>query len=168
MNVLVRLATPEDSEKIAEFFNLGLRGNTFSYTGRNKPWDRERIESHRKSLQSGEGFAFVAIDQEKNIAVGECMCFGKTTGRTRHVKGCGWFVHPDYSGQGIATKLLRAIVKEAKLRGIKRLEAEIAVPNKASIKVAEKAGFKIEGRKKKGLLLDNGKYADTIIVGKIL
>jgi len=38
----------------------------------------------------------------------------------------------------------------------------------ASLRVAEKLGFKIEGKKEKGLLLDNGKYEDVYILGKLL
>jgi len=53
-------------------------------------------------------------------------------------------------------------------QGFKRAEAEIAVPNKASVKIAQKTGFKIEGRKEKSFLLDNGKYVDGYIVGKVL
>jgi RimJ/RimL family protein N-acetyltransferase len=34
--------------------------------------------------------------------------------------------------------------------------------------MALKCGFKIEGIKKKAMLMDDGKYIDTYIVGKIL
>lgn len=50
----------------------------------------------------------------------------------------------------------------------KLAEAEIAIKNVASWKMALRCGFNIEGTKKKALLTDDGKYIDTYIVGKIL
>jgi RimJ/RimL family protein N-acetyltransferase len=71
-------------------------------------------------------------------------------------------------GMGIATKLVEATLKEAQRRGFTRAEAEAAVKNTASVKLAVRCGFKIEGKRKNGLLLDDGKYADTYLFGKIL
>jgi len=77
-------------------------------------------------------------------------------------------VHPDYQGRGIATKLLKALLVEAKKKGLKRAEAECAVANVASWKLAKKCGFKIEGKKIKALITDDGKSIDTYIVGRLL
>ena len=70
--------------------------------------------------------------------------------------------------QGIGTKLLKAVLLQAKKRGFKKAQAEAAVANIASFKIAKKCGFKVEGRIKKGLLLDNGKYVDSYLFGKVL
>ena len=70
--------------------------------------------------------------------------------------------------KGVGTKLLRTALQFAKKKGFKRAEAEMAIKNKGSVKLAKKLGFKIEGTKKKALLTDDGKYIDTYIVGKIL
>ena len=75
---------------------------------------------------------------------------------------------PDYARKGIATKIVREAIYEAEKRNIKRLEAEVATENIPSIKLARKFNFKIEGRRKKGILLDDGRYIDTYIFGKIL
>jgi RimJ/RimL family protein N-acetyltransferase len=86
----------------------------------------------------------------------------------RHRVDYGLGVHPDYFGRGIGTKLLKFVLDDAKKSGFKRIEGEIAIKNKASWKMALKCGFKIEGIKKKAMLMDDGKYIDTYIVGKIL
>ena len=88
--------------------------------------------------------------------------------RLRHRGELGWGVHPDYQGKGIATKMLTEALKFAKKKGFKRAEAEMAIENKASWKLALRCGFKIEGTKKKAMLTDDGRYIDTYIVGKIL
>ena len=48
------------------------------------------------------------------------------------------------------------------------MEAEMAIKNVWSWKMALKLWFKIEWTKKKALLTDDGKYIDTYIVWKIL
>lgn len=77
-------------------------------------------------------------------------------------------IHPDFTGQRLGTKLLNFALEDAKKKGFKRAEAEMAVKNIGSWKMALKCGFKIEGTKKKALLTDDEKYIDTYIVGKIL
>ena len=111
---------------------------------------------------------FVAIDTNTNRPVGSCSFNAKETGRTRHRGEIGWFVHFNYWGRGIATKLVRAVLKEAKRRGFKKAMAEVAITNIASVRLAKRCGFKIEGRIKDGLLLDNGRYIATYMVGKNL
>ena len=52
--------------------------------------------------------------------------------------------------------MLRAVLKEAKMRGFKRVEAEIAIENVASVRLAKRCGFHLEGRRTAGLVLDSG------------
>lgn len=43
---------------------------------------------------------------------------------------------------------------------------EMKTENRISIKLAKKGGFKIEGKIKNGLLMDNGKSVDTYMLGR--
>ncbi len=51
---------------------------------------------------------------------------------------------------------------------LKRLEAEMVAKNTASVRLAEKFGFKREGTKRKAFLSDDGKYLNTYIYGELL
>ncbi len=165
--ITIRRAKPGDEKAIAEMINLGIKRKNWQYTGTNKPCSKEKIKEMRKAyLPGSNNVVFVALD--KNKIVGSTAFRFKKHGRMRHRVDCGWGVHPDYQGRGVATKLLKASLAFAKKKGFKRAEAEVAVENTASIKLAKKLGFKIEGRKKKALLTDDGRYIDTVIVGKIL
>jgi ribosomal protein S18 acetylase RimI-like enzyme len=53
-------------------------------------------------------------------------------------------VHPDYARKGIGTILLRAVLKEARKRGYKKVQAEAAVMNAATVRLDKRRGFRIE------------------------
>ncbi|MFW6027126.1 MAG: GNAT family N-acetyltransferase, partial [Candidatus Woesearchaeota archaeon] len=103
-----------------------------------------------------------------NKVVGNSAYIFSKKGRLKHRVDFGWSVHPDYQGNGIATKLVNLALDDAKKKGFKRAEAEFAVENIASYKLVLKCGFEIEGTKKKAILTDDNRLIDTYIVGKML
>jgi RimJ/RimL family protein N-acetyltransferase len=170
MKIIIRKAKKGDGKGIAEMFDIGLKRGFNCYTGNNSFFNNEKIKKLDKSLYENKkfDFSFVAIDSDNEKIIGKCIFWAKEKGRTRHRAEVGWGVHPDYTRKGIATELLKSTLDEAKKRGYKKIQAEAAVKNRASTKLAKKLGFKIEGRRKKGMLLDDGRYVDTYIFGKIL
>ncbi len=169
-NILIRKAKKGDGKDFVEYWNEGIRRKFFVYNGGNTIRPKKDILKYnrRYSSHSKNEFSFFAIDRTTGKIVGCCSFHGDERGRARHRVELGWTVHPDYARRGIATSLVNAVIKEAKKRGIKRLEAEAAIDNIPSVKLAKKFGFKIEGKRKSGLLLDNGKYADTYLFGILL
>jgi len=168
-NILIRKAKVGDEKGIVNLMEEGLRRKNWLYTGSNR-LSKDKLKKIREEfkLRSPSSYSFIAIDKLRDKIVCSVFFSFKKSGRTRHRIDFGWGVHPDYQKQGIATKVLKEALEFAKKKGFKRAEAEAAVINKGSIKLAEKCGFKIEGRKKQGLLLDNEKYADTYILGRTL
>jgi len=168
--IAIRKARKGDGKGITESFNDGLKRGFNIYTARNQPFDKKKIKEIEKDIKEKSKcrFSYIAFDKSSGKIAGSASLYGKGSGRVSHRAELGWWVHPDYAGKGIATKLVSALIKEAKRLGFKRLEAEVAVKNIPSIKLAKKMGFKVEGRKKCGLKLDNGKYVDTLIFGKII
>jgi len=170
MKIIIRKAKPGDEVGIAEMRQEGFKRKNWNYTGSNDLPDKKRLEKWRKSFsdKKAESFSFVAVDTEQDKIVGLAISSFKNRGRLRHRIDIGWGVHPDYQGKGIGTRILKESLKFAKQRGFKRAEAEAAIENIVSLKLAKKCGFKIDGKREKGLLLDNGKYVDTYTFGKIL
>jgi [ribosomal protein S5]-alanine N-acetyltransferase len=79
----------------------------------------------------------------------------------------GYWLGQKYWRMGIATEALEAIVKFAfrKLKFV-RLQADVAVENKASVKLLKKVGFKKEGLKRKGgRAKSTGKWHNTYLFG---
>ncbi len=79
----------------------------------------------------------------------------------------GYWLGEKYWRQGIATEALRAIVKYSfrKLKLV-RLQAGVAVENKASIRLLKKIGFKKEGRRRMAFRAKStGKWHDNYPFG---
>jgi len=73
-----------------------------------------------------------------------------------------WIAKP-FRGKNIATEARRLLVKYAfKTYNLKRLEANVRTFNKASARVLEKAGYKLEGILRKNKY-KNGKYLDDMV-----
>ncbi len=72
-------------------------------------------------------------------------------------------IHPKFRKKGIATKALKIVTRYAfKKYKLKRLEGWCRTFNKASARVMEKAGFKLEGVLRKNKCKD-GKYLNDMV-----
>lgn len=77
----------------------------------------------------------------------------------------GYMMMPEYCGKGIATEAVRLIVKEAfRRKPYERLSAVVYEPNLASVRVLEKNGFVLEGKKLKAVKC-NGIIYNTLHFG---
>lgn len=170
MKIIIREIKKGDGKGILECFNEALNRGFNTYTRSNTFSTLEDIKGFDKAFSKPRfnEFGFVAVDKEKNFVAGACLFSANGSERTRHIGEISWGVHPDYFKKGIATKLVNTITKEAKKRKFIRVEADVAKNNIASVKLAKRCGFKIEGIKKYGLLLDNGEYENVYMFSKIL
>lgn len=168
MEIIIRKARKGDGKGIAESFNEGLRRGFNLYTGTNKIFDKNKIKKIEKDLSKYKKDYCCYVAEDNGKIVGSAVFFGRERGRMRHRVELGWGVQPDYAKKGITTRMVSALAREAKRRGFKRIEAEAAVTNTGSVKLAKKLGLKLEGKRKMGLLLDNGKYVDSYLFGKII
>jgi RimJ/RimL family protein N-acetyltransferase len=70
---------------------------------------------------------------------------GATWNESRDVAEIGYWLRADARGRGVTTAALRLIVAWALANGAARVQLRAAVGNDASRRVAEKAGFRLEG-----------------------
>ena len=78
-----------------------------------------------------------------------------------HCGRLGMGVHQDFRGQGIGTQLLAQTMQKSRDKGLERIELEVYGSNESAIRFYEKAGFVVEGVKKKARKLD-GEYDDLV------
>lgn len=77
----------------------------------------------------------------------------------------GWWIGSRWWGQGITAVAIRGVTRHFfEDLGIHRVEAEVMAPNRASARVAEKAGFEFEGVAKEAYL-KRGERLDRLMYG---
>lgn len=85
----------------------------------------------------------------------------------KHIGAFGMAVSRAYWGQGIGSKLLRAMEIHAKSCGISRIEAEVRTANDRGVSLYTRNGFKIEGRREQAALID-GTFLDEFYIAKLI
>jgi ribosomal-protein-alanine N-acetyltransferase len=84
-----------------------------------------------------------------------------------HKGEIGYAIHPKFRGRGLASKSVILLTKYVfKKYNLKRISAMSRVKNKASSRVLEKAGYKLEGILRKNKCVD-GVYLDDFIYAKL-
>lgn len=76
-------------------------------------------------------------------------------------------VRASHQGQGIGTTLLNEAEKFARSRKMHRMELEVFERNESAVRLYEKLGYQIEGRRREAVKTPNG-YSDIIWMGKLL
>jgi phosphinothricin acetyltransferase len=66
-------------------------------------------------------------------------------------------------GRGIGTELLAAFVREADAAGIWTLQTSVFPENEASLRLLERSGFRVVGRRERIGQLD-GRWRDTLLL----
>jgi ribosomal protein S18 acetylase RimI-like enzyme len=102
---------------------------------------------------------FVAL--RGNDVVGWCDISPMKHEGFTHCGTLGMGVRKDFRRLGIGTTLLEQTIGEAKKLGLERIELEVFASNTAAIRLYEKAGFLVEGVKKKARKLD-GEHDDLV------
>lgn len=123
---------------------------------------KERLEDEKKGTQET-----LAIEVDGEYA-GFVNIHGLTKNdRYKHAAIIGYCTHPKYRGKGITTKAVKLVTDYAfKKYHLKRISGMCRTFNKASARVLEKAGYKLEGILKKNKFKD-GKYLDDMLWAKV-
>ena len=102
-----------------------------------EPWSEQAyVEACEK-----ENYLYLAAVDETGHAVGMCgLIVGPFEAEVMNVA-----VHPDYRGQGIARKLMTALMETGASRGVKEYTLEVRVSNVGAIHIYEAHGFVGEG-----------------------
>lgn len=119
----------------------------------------KKIKEFKKKKPSGERW-IIEVNSE---FAGWVDLDGMNEKFFEHRAHIGYCIHPKFRRKGLATKGTKLLAKYAfKRYKLKRLEAMCRDFNKASARVLEKAGFKLEGVLRKNKC-KNGKYFNDMI-----
>lgn len=153
--VRVRAMTREDWDRVAEIYGAGLAtGNaTFETEVPSwEAWDREHLASCRLVAERDGrvvGWAALAPVSERCVygGVGEVSVYVDEAAR----------------GAGTGLRLLRALIGASEEAGLWTLQAGVFPENEASVRIHEKAGFRLVGRRERLGRLD-GRWRDVLLL----
>ncbi|MCM3342101.1 GNAT family N-acetyltransferase [Paenibacillus sp. MER TA 81-3] len=166
INYTVRSAIERDAKDLSEL-RLQIDGETENL-------DREKGESFidvpgfeqiiKTDTENRRNLFLVAVVHDR--IVGFSRCEGNHLNRFSHKIDFGVCVIKDFWGYGIGGNLLKESISWADSNGIKKITLNVLETNDKAIKLYKKLGFKIEGILKKDKILSDGKYYNTIIMGR--
>ncbi|MCM3690710.1 GNAT family N-acetyltransferase [Neobacillus niacini] len=99
--------------------------------------------------------------------VGFSRCEGNQLKRTSHTVEFGVCVLKEYWGYGIGKNFLKESILWADAVGIKKMNLNVLETNEKAIKLYKEYGFDIEGILKNDKFLSDGKYYNTVLMGRI-
>lgn len=104
---------------------------------------RDQAQELLNYQRNSEGATYWAIClRESNYMIGQVNYLAHT-----RIPGLGYILHPDHWGNGYATEACRAALDYGfETLGLDRVELWIDETNAASLRVAQKLGFKVRGR----------------------
>ena len=147
--------TSEDATKVLEIYGLGLAARNATFETEIPSWNDWNLKHHQHSR-------FVYVHQE--IILG-WVALSPVSNRKVYagVTEVSIYIHPNAQGKGIGSQLMEKVIDNSEKNGIWTLFSSVFPENIATIKLHEKFGFRIIGKREKIAQLD-GIWRDTILL----
>lgn len=141
------------SVKVIYESGIATRNATFQSTAPEwEEWDKGHVSPCRLvAIENDQVLGWAALSPVS----GRCVYAG--------VAEVSVYVHPEARGKGVGNQLLQALIQESENHGFWTLQAGIFPENTSSIRIHEKNGFRIIGRREKIGQMD-GKWRDTLLL----
>lgn len=162
----IRPALKKDAQQLSEI-RVRIDGETENL-------DREKGEAYidtlgfeeliTKDTENRNNLFLVVVMNGK--VVGFSRCQGNHLKRFAHKVEFGVCLLKDYWGYGIGTNLLKESIAWADSNEITKMTLTVLETNEKAVRLYKKIGFKIEGVLEKDKLLSDGKYYNTIVMGR--
>jgi RimJ/RimL family protein N-acetyltransferase len=161
---IIRLE-PLGEEHLAGLASLGLNPAVVQNTRVPEPWpdgfERTWLELYEQGRRNGTRDGYAVVDAETGAFLGIAGVVDIEPDANQGE--IGYALAPGARGRGIATRALRLVTRYALDElGLERLELQIATDNDASVRVAEKCGYRREGVLR-SLYIKPGRRGDFVI-----
>jgi RimJ/RimL family protein N-acetyltransferase len=127
------------------------------------------LEEERSSTQNllDAPNSTLLVAEAMGAIVGVLDFHGGKHEQRAHTGELGVSVARSWRRQGVGSTLIGELERWAKPRGIKRIELHVFSNNSPAIRLYEKLGFALEGRRVGAVEVD-GSYIDVIQMGKVI
>lgn len=170
---MIRQAVDEDAAGLLAYFqalaadevnNTGIRSDIFQQTV------EEQRTLIRRYAHAPNSRLFV-LDADGKIA-GLVKMTGSGSPKTSHTVALSLNVHPDYRGAGFGSALLRHALSWAyDQESIRRVELDVLTRNEGALRLYQRFGFQVEGRRRKAYYLfdeSDDAYVDVYVMAALL
>lgn len=142
MNFTIRVMQPSDGQRILEIFQQGLDTGLASFETEAPSWESWDMNFHKVArlvLQDAEGkvIGWAAL---KPISTRSCYS---------GVAEVSVYVDSLFQSKGLGTMLLRQLGQASEEHQFWTLQASVFPQNEASIRIHQKAGFRLVGTRRK-------------------
>jgi len=171
MGITVREARPDDAERLlAHIREVAAEPDVLIPMVAGEPPLSLTVEEERRILagyaaEANSVFLLAEVDTE----IAGCLnCEGGRRAGNRHVGVLGISVRRPWRNRGVGSALLAAALDWARATGIvTRIELQVYAENVPAIRLYEKLGFTVEGRRRRGIR-HRGRYVDDLIMAILL
>ncbi|MGE3756443.1 MAG: N-acetyltransferase family protein [Pseudobdellovibrionaceae bacterium] len=167
--ILVRSATEADASHILSLAKSVIGEEIYQLTSASEfrmtvddeeKWIRNHLENPNHLL---------LVATLNNEVIGMLDFSNGHRQRIAHTGEFGMSVAKDFRGQGIGSFLLSSLFEWAKSnRNLEKINLSVHGNNERAVALYKKMGFEVEGVRKKDLNYGDGKYIDTVLMGKFL
>ncbi len=153
----VRPMTGADAAQVLAIYQAGLDGGEASFETQAPAWeafDATRLPGHRH----------VAVDDASGEVLGwAAACAVSDRCVYQGVVEHSVYVAPAARGRGVGAALLRALIGSTEAAGIWTIQSGIFPENTASLRLHERAGFRVVGTRER-LGRHHGRWRDVVLL----
>ncbi|HEX5248385.1 MAG TPA: GNAT family N-acetyltransferase [Gaiellales bacterium] len=155
VQVAIAALGPGDWDDVARIYAEGIETRLATFETEVpswQAWDRAHLPEHRLiAREHGRGAGWAALAPVSS----RCIYAG--------VAEVSVYVAAKARGQGVGTALLSALVASSEAGGVWTLEAGILPENEASVRMHERCGFRVVGRRERLGRMD-GEWRDVLLL----
>ena len=167
--LLIREAEAEDAAELVTFLNcVSLETDFTSLDGDGILLTSEEMEVFLNKQASSDNQITLLAFLNDEIA-GLVNITADQRKRVRHIGDLFIVIGKKYWNNGLGSLLLEEAIEWAQASGILcRLQLTVQTRNQAAVHLYQKHGFVIEGRQERGAYIEEGKFIDVYLMGKLI
>ncbi len=164
--VFVRSSGLGDGPAVLAYIKALGESTEFILTHPGDTPDLGPVEERIEWIAQGKFYSLVAIDPQTNEVVANAAYTFSPRVKLAHVGDLGIGVLPAWRGAGLASLMLRRSIEDMRANPkIHKLELTTMVGNDHALRMYERAGFVVEGIKRRSIRQPDGAFNDEIMMG---
>ena len=167
--LLIREAEAEDAAELVTFLNRVSLETDFTSLDRDGILlTSEEMEIFlNKQASSDNQITLLAFLNDKIAGIVNITADQRK--RVRHIGDLFIVIGKKYWNNGLGNLLLEEVIEWAQASGIlRRLQLTVQTRNHAAVHLYQKHGFVIEGLQERGAYIEEGKFIDVYLMGKLI